>query len=747
MERIHPFKTLRGRIICYFAIALLPLLAIVLYAYGNFINNEIIHATSRMSMTLETGVQAVDVSISAAQKACISLFYDNRVKGHLKPISESTTEDRIAQIGIHETINSMVAITDAVTENMFLYLDNQHVFSDGLYSFDVFFEKINAFEDYDVAYWKSLLDERIVMKLLPATQLNQNIVSMTQRVIPMVHTTKVAGKRVVAVTTIAVDRIVHALRSGMEGSSMPLTILDGDGGIVFSDFDTALIHKSNEKTGIYGTLSLDNREYQVLYTASEKLGLQYFLAVPTELIHTVTEDYLLVLLASLALCIMAGVLAIFFANKISTPIRHIYSSLDGQENAEPVSLQDVTQKFHFFLSSYLDTHEEEGTLRTGFVEMAVLRLLSGHSVNMAQLTRQLERECDFTDPVFQLCVLEVSFIQHSDSLQDTERMNMQLNFRSDLTNYLTHSLPCLVLEERQDQYICLTNRPEPDEALYDAIAQLMRQLHDNGTVTRLHACVAQGCAMEELPASFAQVLYGLSMQKAAQPFALYWAEKQKPAADVAIFTIKDELQLLSYLRSCDKERVFELIQQMLSDCERVSHEQERLRIHDLFVTGMRFLAEKDRSLSDLNHYRGLRADVDIPGGNAAKRRLLHSFYHELIQGQKNGSENSLTASVMEYVHKHYASDLYLEDIAQGLGLSVKYISKVFKEKNGRNLSEYINEVRIQHVKEMLAETNMSITSISEAAGIYSRSTLMRLFRKYVGVTPSEYRDLVREQKI
>lgn len=87
-------------------------------------------------MTLEAGTQSVDTSIDAAKKACITLFYDNRVKRHLKPISLSSTEDRVAQVEIHSTINAMVAITDAVTETMLLYLDDQYVFSDGLYSFE-----------------------------------------------------------------------------------------------------------------------------------------------------------------------------------------------------------------------------------------------------------------------------------------------------------------------------------------------------------------------------------------------------------------------------------------------------------------------------------------------------------------------------------------------------------------------------------------------------------------------------------
>lgn len=86
-----------------------------------------------------------------------TLFYDNRVKRHLKPISLSSTEDRVAQVEIHSTINAMVAITDAVTETMLLYLDDQYVFSDGLYSFEDCFNTLYSFADYDADYWRSLL--------------------------------------------------------------------------------------------------------------------------------------------------------------------------------------------------------------------------------------------------------------------------------------------------------------------------------------------------------------------------------------------------------------------------------------------------------------------------------------------------------------------------------------------------------------------------------------------------------------
>ena len=445
------------------------------------------------------------------------------------------------------------------------------------------------------------------------------------------------------------------------------------------------------------------------------------------------------------MCLVAGGLAVYFSYKISRPIQRIYSSIGDKTGEEPKSLQDVSQRFSFFLSNYQEAKEEERSLRTSFVEMAVLRLLSGHDTHFQDLTRQLERECAFTDPVYQLCVVEVTFSQEQEAFRDTERINMQLNFRGDLAEYLSHTMPCLVLEERPNQYICLVNHSAEDEALYDVMAYLLKQMEENLAVQAMHICVGKGSELRELAGEYELAVRCLNTQAPEQPYTLCWAEETQQPAAVA-FTIKDEMQLLSTLRSNNKEKVHDLVRQMLAECASVSQEQEKLRIHDLFVTGMRYLAERDVTLPAHSLYRGLRADVELPGGIVAKRKLLNEFYHELTDMQGIGSESNLTASIVAYVEKHYSSDLYLERIAQELGLSVKYISKVFKEKTGRNLSDYINEVRIQHVKEMLMQTDMSIASISEAAGIYSRSTLIRLFRKYEGVTPSEYRELAHGQK-
>src|SRR5690606_27117503 len=91
------------------------------------------------------------------------------------------------------------------------------------------------------------------------------------------------------------------------------------------------------------------------------------------------------------------------------------------------------------------------------------------------------------------------------------------------------------------------------------------------------------------------------------------------------------------------------------------------------------------------------------------------------------------------IEQNYKDDLYLEKIAIEMNLTAKYISRIFKEKTGINVTDYISMIRITKAKEMLADTELNISDISEKVGIYSRTTFIRLFKKFEGTTPNEFR--------
>ncbi len=85
------------------------------------------------------------------------------------------------------------------------------------------------------------------------------------------------------------------------------------------------------------------------------------------------------------------------------------------------------------------------------------------------------------------------------------------------------------------------------------------------------------------------------------------------------------------------------------------------------------------------------------------------------------------------------NELSLENIAKKIGVSEAHFCRIFKEYTGFRPFEYINRLKVHKAKELLKNSDMSVKEVSEAVGYTSHSYFSKLFKYYVGVTPSEYR--------
>ena len=92
---------------------------------------------------------------------------------------------------------------------------------------------------------------------------------------------------------------------------------------------------------------------------------------------------------------------------------------------------------------------------------------------------------------------------------------------------------------------------------------------------------------------------------------------------------------------------------------------------------------------------------------------------------------------MRYVSEHIQQRIMVDDIAKAVELSPGYLSNVFKSVTGQTLTEYINRTKLQLVKELVLNGQMTFSQAGEYVGIYDSSYLSRLFRKYLGATIRE----------
>ncbi len=92
-----------------------------------------------------------------------------------------------------------------------------------------------------------------------------------------------------------------------------------------------------------------------------------------------------------------------------------------------------------------------------------------------------------------------------------------------------------------------------------------------------------------------------------------------------------------------------------------------------------------------------------------------------------------------FMEKNYAAHLDIEVVAEVSGYAVSYFSRLFQKQLGRSFSEYLCHIRLRHVESLLLSTDKSITEIALETGFQYPGNMTSVFRRKVGMTPSEYR--------
>ncbi|MGM9648610.1 MAG: helix-turn-helix domain-containing protein [Butyricicoccaceae bacterium] len=104
---------------------------------------------------------------------------------------------------------------------------------------------------------------------------------------------------------------------------------------------------------------------------------------------------------------------------------------------------------------------------------------------------------------------------------------------------------------------------------------------------------------------------------------------------------------------------------------------------------------------------------------------------------------NLVRGITEYLDQHYTEPITLEQISGALHISVSQLSHAFKRETGLSPIQYVIHRRIGEAQSLLVETELPIHRIEEQLGFGSSCHLTAMFKKYVGLSPREYRKYYR----
>lgn len=148
----------------------------------------------------------------------------------------------------------------------------------------------------------------------------------------------------------------------------------------------------------------------------------------------------------------------------------------------------------------------------------------------------------------------------------------------------------------------------------------------------------------------------------------------------------------------------------------------------------------------LNTYFNMTSEFFI--GSEIPVFQIHDAVKKLsqeVQQKKNRTIDfpaslSIVSKIEEIIRQNLDKPITCEEIARQVFLNSEYLSRMFKKKTGKNLSNYIIELKMEEAKKQLETTEKSISSISIELGYGNFSHFSKCFRKVCGASPQEYRE-------
>jgi two-component system response regulator YesN len=224
-----------------------------------------------------------------------------------------------------------------------------------------------------------------------------------------------------------------------------------------------------------------------------------------------------------------------------------------------------------------------------------------------------------------------------------------------------------------------------------------------------------------------------------------YAAIQNLKAENYEYPYREETELIAAIKQGELQavtRASQAIFEVFVSCNAAMGDTVYYHYMQLLSSIIRSLLEIGMNVESLLGEANLYQELLKCRGMAEVRDWFNYIFKEIsvqVQRRKDTKNRGVIETIVKYVHEYYNRDLSLTVLSRQVFLSVPYLSTVFKEEYGQPLKQFINEVRIEKAKELLADPGLQITEVAERVGYDKVHAFLRLFKEYTGMTPGQYR--------
>ena len=125
------------------------------------------------------------------------------------------------------------------------------------------------------------------------------------------------------------------------------------------------------------------------------------------------------------------------------------------------------------------------------------------------------------------------------------------------------------------------------------------------------------------------------------------------------------------------------------------------------------------------------------------KAIIYEMAHVYFQARRSlhmDSRSRIVHVVNSYIKENLSKDLSMVVLGDYVGLNPAYLSRIYKETAGQSINSYISDQRTVLAKKLLKDPTIKIQKIAEMTGMRTASYFTHYFKKYVGISPQEYRN-------
>ncbi len=204
-----------------------------------------------------------------------------------------------------------------------------------------------------------------------------------------------------------------------------------------------------------------------------------------------------------------------------------------------------------------------------------------------------------------------------------------------------------------------------------------------------------------------------------------------------------------YLESGQKDKYFEVLEELLSPIKLIKSKNSNLAIEAYSMVSLSILSYINRwnITEKLAFHIGLnslmRIDKHETWSDAVQYLINISdvIFQMQTEEQKKRADNAVDY-IQNFINEHLSEDLSLVRLAEQVYLNPSYLSRLYKQVTNQNLSDYIDNARIERAKELLKKEKIKINEVAKAVGYETAASFTRFFRKLMSCSPQEYHDMV-----